>query len=505
MRAPLRRACVAAALLVVAPLRPSPPLGAQAPVAPSAAPAPAGALTLDAVVARAIARGSSAKVARAGRDAARWRDRAFGARLLPQLGLTADFPNYSRAIQPIPQPDGTLRFLGVRRTENTAGLELSQVVPLTGGRLFVTSALSRVDITAVQGTAGRLWTSTPMIFGIEQDVFRPNRIGWDRREQDLRITAAERSYLETREDAATEAVLAFFELHTAQMALDNAVTNAAVNDTLYTLAKGRFGVGKIGENELLQAELALLRARAAADAQRLARDRARGALNLVLGQPADAPIAVAPPALAPIVAPDPEKAAEEARRNASRLTALELQEVQARRRVAEARASARFGMTIRASAGYNQTAPVFDGAYRSLLDQQRVGVSVTMPLVQFGAGRADAQAARAERESVAAEADRQRAALAQDARFAALGVAQAKRQLDLSFKADSVGEQRFEIAKNRYLIGKIGITDLYIAQSEKDAARAAAVDALRGYWVAVQRLRRLTLWDFAANAPIRED
>ena len=63
------------------------------------------------------------------------------------------------------------------------------------------------------------------------------------------------------------------------MTLANAAANVAVNDTLYTLNKGRFEVGKIGENDLLKSELALLRARAAVDDAKLARDRAEAALR----------------------------------------------------------------------------------------------------------------------------------------------------------------------------------------------------------------------------------
>jgi outer membrane protein TolC len=84
-------------------------------------------------------------------------------------------------------------------------------------------------------------------------------------------------------------------------------------------------------------------------------------------------------------------------------------------------------------------------------------------------------------------------------------VSQASRQLALAAKADTVGEKRFEIAKNRYIIGKIGISDLFIAQSEKDAARAASIQALRGYWLAYYRLRRLTLYDFAVGRQLTPD
>ena len=59
------------------------------------------------------------------------------------------------------------------------------------------------------------------------------------------------------------------------------------------------------------------------------------------------------------------------------------------------------------------------------------------------------------------------------------------------------------MAYNRYVIGKIGIDNLYIAQSDKDQALLQFVQALRGYWVAYYRLRQLTLYDFAEGREIR--
>ena len=67
----------------------------------------------------------------------------------------------------------------------------------------------------------------------------------------------------------------------AQVALRNAILNASTNDTLYRLNQGRFEVGKISENDLLQSELEQLRARTALDQSRLEHDRALAALRLV--------------------------------------------------------------------------------------------------------------------------------------------------------------------------------------------------------------------------------
>src|SRR5262249_17890856 len=55
---------------------------------------------------------------------------------------------------------------------------------------------------------------------------------------------------------------------------------------------------------------------------------------------------------------------------------------------------------------------------------------------------------------------------------------------------------------NRYVIGRISIDNLYIAQNEKDQALNQFVQALRGYWQAHYRLRRATLYDFETGQPI---
>lgn len=59
------------------------------------------------------------------------------------------------------------------------------------------------------------------------------------------------------------------------------------------------------------------------------------------------------------------------------------------------------------------------------------------------------------------------------------------------------------MARNRYTIGRIDISNLYIAQVEKDQALENYVAALRGYWDAFYRIRRITLYDFVNGAPIR--
>ena len=77
-----------------------------------------------------------------------------------------------------------------------------------------------------------------------------------------------------------------------------------------------------------------------------------------------------------------------------------------------------------------------------------------------------------------------------------------KNQTSIAAKADLVAQKRYEVTRQRYLIGKIAITDLNIAQTEKDAASKAYIEALRNYWVYFYTLRQLTHYDYFNNREI---
>lgn len=457
-------------------------------------------LTLEEALRLAQTQGAQARAASATRDAALFRDRQFYSRQLPQLTLGGTVPSYNRSIIQVLQPDGSTLFRPQDQTNANLTLSLSQKLPVTGADFFITSSLARLSLSGQQNR--RTWSSTPFSVGIRQELFRPNANAWDRREQEHRGTIAERQYLETREDLAIQVTGLFFDAYSARLALANAESNAAINDTLYTLNKGRFEVGKIGENDLLQSELALLRARASLDGARLELDRAKASLRLALGMPVGAPIEVTASAVVPEVLVDTARAVQEALKNRAVVSEVALQQVQAQRGVTTAKLSNGLNATVQASYGYNATGNELGTAYDGLLEARQLSVGVQVPLLQWGVRKQGVRAAQADRDRVVETGELTLAQAAQDAHFAALQVAQARRSLELAAKGDTVAGKRFEVALNRYVIGRIAIDNLYVAQAEKDGALAQFVQSLRGYWQAYYRLRRLTLFDFATGQPL---
>jgi outer membrane protein len=460
-------------------------------------------ITLPQAIDMALKQSHQAIAATATLDASRANARAFYARRLPQLSLTGNAPIYTKDIQAAPQPDGSLEFLPVQQTRSDAGLRIDQQLPWTGASFSVTSSLQRVDQTRA-ATSTRTWTGTPVQFQIQQPLFRPNAQRWDGRIQHLDLDVAERRYLEAREGVALAATEAFFELNIAKRSLENATANAATNDTLYNLNKGRLEIGKIGENDLLQSELALLRAQAALDNARLEYERRLAGFRLAVNLPPGANVDVVVPTDIPDFLPDTAVAVAQALKNRAQVSELALQDIQARRQISNARFGAGNGpgASLIARVGYNQI-PGDSLLYRDLLQSQGLSLALNIPVFSFGARSADVQEARVNHKRVEATNQQGRRQLEIDARFAALQFSQSRRNLTVSAKSDTVAQKRFEVAYNRYVIGRIGIDNLYIAQNEKDQAVTQYLQALRNYWMAYYRLRQTTLYDFEAGVPIR--
>ncbi|HEY4304846.1 MAG TPA: TolC family protein [Gemmatimonadaceae bacterium] len=460
-------------------------------------------LTLEEAIQMAQKQGPSAQMARSSRDAARARNDAFNSGLLPQVSLGATAADLTHGIAPILQNDGTLNYINVSQNTSSAGLTVAQKIPLTGGTLSVGSSVTRFDDFA--GGAAHQYTTTPFFVQLDQDLFKPRNLVWDEKVQSLNAGVAERAYLEAREDVAGNIAGAYFDLYAADVSWRNATANVAVNDTLYTLNKGRYEVGKIGENDLLKSELQLLRARASAEDAKVQRDRSDAALRRQLVYPDGREMTIVPPNTLPAIDADPDVAVHQALRNASVIEQGSLDETQGKRATTTARLNNRFNATLSATVGFNQKGDIFSRAYNSPQGRQTATLGVSMPMLQWGAGASQVEAARADEQRIAANNKSRRDALAEDARFSVVQLRQAQRNVAIAAKADTVSAKQFEVARNRYTIGKISNTDLYNAQNDKDQAVIAYVQALRTYWTAYYHLRRATLYDFATKSALVDD
>jgi outer membrane protein TolC len=139
------------------------------------------------------------------------------------------------------------------------------------------------------------------------------------------------------------------------------------------------------------------------------------------------------------------------------------------------------------------------------MDQEQLRFGITLPILDWGKAKGAIEMARAQQELTTTNIKKARTDFELEVALDAAQYNLQHAQLMIARKADDVSKRRFYIAKQRYLLGKIGITDLNIAQTDQDAARRAYIDVLRNSWVSYYNLRRITLYDFQKQTPLEKE
>jgi outer membrane protein TolC len=451
-------------------------------------------MTLQACILRAQALSPEAQIAQKGFLSVFWDFKAYRAGLLPQVRLDLNTPGFVRSIRQITQNDGTIAFRQQNQAFSSATLSVSQQIAPTGGSLFVSSGLTRLNVFG--SNAYSFYQATPILLGYSQPIFNYNDLRWQNKIRPVQYQVAERRYLEALEDIAVSISGKYFDVYIAQMTLENAQFNLSITDSVYTISEGRFRVGKIAENDLLQTELAFLNAQMQMKQAQIAQQKAKLELAISLGLPSSDDVQVEQPEELRDIQVDPEFALAEARQNRSDFLDYQARGIQAESAVAQAKSGAHFSANLNATFGLNQSSDSLQYAYRNLLDQQTATIGIGIPILQWGKAKAQIQSAEVAQQQTLEQIKLDQRRFERDLRFQVMDFLQIQQQLILAAKSDTIAQRRFEVAKNRYLIGKIDITNLQIAQNEKDNARLSYVQALRQYWVAYFQLRRATLYDW---------
>jgi len=451
-------------------------------------------LSLDQCIAIAQKNSPASKVAHAQYESMVWDYRAFNAGLLPQLSLDIVAPQYNSSINPIVLDDGTTRFITQQQAMSSLNLTLKQEILWTGGQFLVSSGIQRLDLFGDPNTF--IWQSTPFVLQFRQPILQHNTIKWQNELNDIRFKEAQSVISEELEGIAVNAVRYYFDFYIAKINLQIAQANYSANDTVYTISKGRYNVGKIAENELLQSELKFMEAKTDVSSTELELQKAEENLRVQLDLNEDARLETLPPKEIIPFDLDPEFAVEQAKQNRSNSANYEFRRLQAESEVSRAEANTGFNGSLTASFGYNQTSSAFANLYVNTLDYQFFNMSFQMPLFTWGRGHAQIEAKLATQSAVENSVVFEESEFYKIVYYQAVEVTQLRDQVFLSAKSDEIAEKRYIVAKNRYLIGKIDITNLFIAQNEKDMAKRSYIQTQKQYWVAYHTLRQLTLYDF---------
>ena len=176
--------------------------------------------------------------------------------------------------------------------------------------------------------------------------------------------------------------------------------------------------------------------------------------------------------------------------------------LEAKRDVARAKGDNGLNATLTARVGFSKSARSLVKVYESPLNQQAVQLEFDIPILDWGRSKSRTKTAEANRQLIEYTVEQDKQNFVQEIYTQVTLFEMMKEQLSLAAKADSIASEKYQIAKDRYVLGNLSITDLSIAFQENDQAKRDYIFALRDFWGAYYQLRFLSLYDFEKNRKI---
>jgi len=451
--------------------------------------------SIEDVIQRAQSQSPAYKQAETRRENRYWQYRYYRTNYNPQVRLISNNAGalYNNSFSPVRQPDGSIEYLQINQFNPGINFALQQPIQWTGGMISLNSIYNYFNDI---GENTSQWNGSIFNLQINQPIFSYNQLKWDKRIEPIRYEESKRDYAESMEEIARGAVDYFFNVLEAQVNLQIAQYNLANNDTIYKIEQGRYNIGTTSRDKLLQVELQLLRSRQDVAQAKLDLQTASLLLRAFIGLTDGEPFSLQLPDIVPTFAVPEEEALGHAKETRSAYIAFERRKIEAEAAVAEAKGT-RYQVGVSGAFGLNNVGSTVGDLYQDPARQQVVNLTFNIPLIDWGRRNALMKSAYANKRLndyliAQDEVLFEQEILTQARQFEMLYL-----QIETTKKSDLVGLERYMVAQNRYLIGKIDITNLNIALTEKDTAKRSYLQALRSFWVAYYNLRKLTLYDFS--------
>lgn len=442
-----------------------------------------------------------AQTARHSFRSAYWNYKSYRSNYLPSLKLTST-PYLNRAIDKISLEDGKVKFVEQNLLSTDLTLSLSQNIPWTGGTFFIETAAQRMDQFGDRSTS---YQTSPVSIGYRQSLFGYNSLKWNRRIEPLRYKEAKKTYIETLELVAARATQKFFALATAQSNHEIASFNYANADTLYQYAWGRYNIGTITENEMLQLELNMLTEETNKMNARIEMDNCMQELRSYLGIQSDEDLVVKVSDRVPDFSVELHEALLMANENNPDIQNMIRRKLESESNISYARANAGLKADLYLSFGLTQKAGKLGDAYKDPLDKQYVSLGISLPILDWGRGKGQIQVARSQRDLVHTQVEQDKTDFELNVRKLVKQFNLQTQRVRIASRTDETAQRRSEVARRLYIQGKSTILDLNASISEKDAARRNYISTLYNYWNLYYALRSLTLFDFEKNLPLATD
>lgn len=337
--------------------------------------------TLSSLIAQAHTTSPEAKVLELSNEQNKYNQNLQLATLKPSLSLTSNLPGFTRSINSITQPDGSLKFQTQSQAYSSLGISASQAISATGSRISLTSGLNRIDL--FDPTINTAWSSNLFVATVSQPLFQFN---------ELKYLKTNLTTTQKLNNARYEQAVATFNQKIASLVLDYyyaaqqvKMLTTQVAKQAETIKRTKYLVeaGKILQEDVDLLELERKKAENQLQNIRISVSGIEKQLAFHYGNKAILQQIESLNLDELLPAPTQESLQALAINSPTLLANAQAQE-QAKQNVVRQKQNSGLSANVDVSFGYNQRADDLGGIYQNPLDRQMATLSVSVPILDGG-------------------------------------------------------------------------------------------------------------------------
>ena len=430
-----------------------------------------------------------------------WSYRSYKAELLPSLNISANLANFNRSLVQLQDYNtGAISYRANYNLSNDATLYVSQSVPWTGGTLSLSTSLSRLD----QYSPSRLTTyyAQPIYLTYAQSLWGFNRFKWDRKTEPKEYEAAKREYIENMEQVNQNAVMYFWNYVSARESFDRANKSFEDSQRLFEAGQTRFAMGTITRDDLMQIEVTMLNDSLSLSSSKVSLRSALNRLCSYIGYKEDTELNLIIDYEIPDITLDYNDVLERALENSSFNLNQEISYINTERNIANAKANRGISASINARFGMSGSADRFNDTFVQLTDQEVVGVSLNIPILDWGLARGRLRMAQANALTTRNSLEQSMIDYKQNLFTQVMQFNDQHSRCEISKRAAELAEDSYQLALKSFGNGNMDMTKLDQIKQKRDSALSSYLSNVASFWSYYFGIRKATLYDYISGTDI---
>jgi len=431
----------------------------------------------------------------------------------PRIDMNLNLPLWNEFVNRIEQPDGLPVYNTYSSMEVGGDMSFRYILP-SGGNVAFSTNLFRNDLsTLVTSTDSRIYTEqfySRFWLSFNQPVFTKNKLRENLKEAEYKFEQAEYYFTRAQMDIVFEVTQGFYKLYQAVKEEEIAAEKLKNSEESYRIAVLKSESGRIPRADVLSAEVSVSRDQASVLQSHNKFMNEQEKFAHLIGLDLNKSIKILTTLEYPVFIIDDQKAVEEALKYRLEIKEgeldINLQNIEydraKREREFKGSVSAYYDFTGISTLGEGKTPELIRSSIEDINNRPHnrgIAFTVSFPIYDWGRGREKVNEAKIGLEERQLYLDNLKTTIRREVEEVIRNVRESRAQIEIHEKTLELARKSYNISQMRFENGDISSQELAVEREALAGIQLEYLNAFIGYQLAVNNLKRKTMWDFENN------